>query len=395
MTERTLRGRAAVIGVGESAYYRHGKSPVPEFVLALHAILAACEDAGIRPQEIDGFSSYSNDRNGPVRLAAALDIEELRYATMHWEGGGGGMAAAVGNAATAVATGVANCVVAFRGLAQGEVGRFGQALRSRGKVWGSQAYTSPYGVGSPGQFFAFKYTRWLHEHGGVGMAAQKAVSLASYFHAQQNPRAVMHGRPLTSEAYDDSRMIVEPWRLYDFCQENDGAAAIIVTTPERAKDGPHRPVYVLAAAQGANRGWGRSIMNSPTYPTANFGLMAPRLWEMAQVSPADVDVVQAYENFTGAVVMSLVEHGICEAEAVDEVLTFENLTAPSGRWPLNTSGGNLAEAYVHGLNLAIEGVRQLRLESVNQVPDPKVCLVAGGPMTAPISDLVFGTADTL
>jgi acetyl-CoA acetyltransferase len=123
--------------------------------------------------------------------------------------------------------------------------------------------------------------------------------------------------------------------------------------------------------------------------------MARRLWEMAGFGPDDVDVVQAYENFTGAVVMSLVEHGICEPEAADEVLTFENLTAGSGRWPLNTSGGNLAEAYVHGLNLAVEGVRQLRGESVNQVADPEVCLVAAGPMTAPISDLVLGTEATL
>jgi len=395
MSERTLRGKAAISGVGESVYYRHGRSPVPEFVLTLHAILAACEDAGVHPSDIDGFSSYAMDRNGPVRLAAALNVREMRYATMHWEGGGGGMAAAVGNAATAVATGQANCVVAFRGLAQGEVGRFGRSFRTSGKVWGGQAYNAPYGVGSPGQFFAFKFQRWMHEHGGVGLKAQKAVSLASYHHAQQNPRAVMHGRPLTSEAYDESRMIVEPWRLYDFCQENDGAAAIIVTTPERAREGAHRPVYLLAAAQGANQGWGRGVMNSPTYATANFTQMAARLWEMAGVTADDVDVVQAYENFTGAVVMSLVEHGICEPEAADEVLTFENLTAGSGRWPLNTSGGNLAEAYVHGLNLAVEGVRQLRGDSVNQVADPNVCLVAAGPMTAPISDLVLGTEATL
>jgi acetyl-CoA acetyltransferase len=395
MPKRTLRGQAAIIGVGESTYYRYGQSPDLEFVLTLKAIMAACEDAGIRTEEIEGFCSYAMDRNGPIRLAAALGVNDLRYSVMQWDGGGGGMAAAIGNAAAGVATGQADYVVVLRGLSQGQFGRFGRSRTTEGHISGDFAYQNPYGIGSAGQMYAFKYQRWMHEHGGVGLKAQRAVSLASYHHAQQNPRAVMHGRPLTGDDYDNSRMIVEPWRLYDFCQENDGAAALVLTSPERARDAAHPPVYVLGAAQGANQSWGRSIMNSPTYATSNFTTVAPRLWKMAELSPLDVDNVQSYENFTGAVVMSLVEHGLCEAEAVDEVLTFENLTAPAGRWPLNTAGGNLAEAYVHGLNHAIEGVRQLRGESVNQVPNARVSLVTAGPLTAPVSDLVLGTADTL
>jgi acetyl-CoA acetyltransferase len=363
--------------------------------LVLKAIFAACEDAGISPKQVDGFCSYSNDRNGPVRLAAAIGSAELKFGIMQWEGGGGGMAAAIGNAAMGVATGQADYVVVLRGLAQGEYGRFGRLGSAYESVSGDAAYSRPYGVGSPGQMYAFKYTRWMHEHGGIGLKAQRAVSLASYHHAQQNPRAVMFGRPITGQDYDDSRMIVEPWRLFDFCQENDGAAAMIVTSPDRAKEARHRPVYLMASAQGANESWGRGVSNSPTYGTSNFTTLAPRLWDMAKLRPEDADVVQSYENFTGGVVMSLVEHGICEADAVDEELTFENLTVPSGRIPLNTSGGNLAEAYMHGLNLAIEGVRQLRGESTNQVPGAKVALVTAGPLTAPVSDLVFGTEDVL
>ena len=154
MTERTLRGQAAVVGVGESAYFGHGRSPEPEFVLTLRAVLAACQDAGIRPGQVDGFSSYAMDRSGPVRLASALDIDELRFSVMQWDGGGGGMAAAVANAAAAVATGQADYVVALRGLAQGQVGRFGQSLRQSGEISGRQKYTAPYGLGSPAQFFA-------------------------------------------------------------------------------------------------------------------------------------------------------------------------------------------------------------------------------------------------
>jgi acetyl-CoA acetyltransferase len=394
MTGRTLRGAAAIIGIGESDYSRHGQATEAQFVLALRAILAACADAALAPTAIDGFASYADDRNSPTRLAAALDIDELRLSVMQWDGGGGGMAGAIGNAAAAIATGQADYVVVLRGLAQGEYGRFGRS-RGRGEISGRQAFTAPYGVGSPGQAFAFVFQRWMHEHGGVGLEAQRAVSLASYHHAQQNERAIMHGRPLTAETYDAARMIVEPWRLFDCCQESDGAAALILTAPERARDHPREPVYVLASAQGSARGWGRSVMNAPDFATANFRTIASRLWAMAQLSPADVDVVQSYENFTGGVVMNLVEHGLCDAEAVDEVLTFDNLVAPSGRIPINTSGGNLAEAYIHGLNLALEAVRQLRGESPNQVPDARVSLVSAGPMTAPASDLVLGTADVL
>ena len=120
--ERSLRGRVAVIGVGETAYYKHGQAPDPEFKLALKAIVAACEDAGISPKQVDGFASYSNDRSDPSRLAAALGIDDLRFANMQWGGGGGGGSGAIGNAAAAIATGMAECVVVFRALAQGSSG---------------------------------------------------------------------------------------------------------------------------------------------------------------------------------------------------------------------------------------------------------------------------------
>ena len=128
MSDRTIRGKTAVVGIGETPYYKHGQSPDAEFVLALKAILRACEDAGIDAKEIDGFASYSNDRSEPSRIAAALGINELRFSNMNWGGGGGGVAAAVGNAAAAVAVGYADCVVAFRSLAQGQFRRFGHRL---------------------------------------------------------------------------------------------------------------------------------------------------------------------------------------------------------------------------------------------------------------------------
>ena len=388
-----MRGSVAVVGIGESAYYKRGGSPDPEFVLALRAILAACADAGIDPRAVDGFASYAGDRNEPTRLAAALGIRELRFANMQWGGGGGGGSGAVGNAAAAVASGMADCVVVFRALAQGQFGRFGGGSTAA-TVSGNGALSSPYGLMSAAQQFAMRATRLFHEH-GVAPETQRAVALASYHHAQQNPRAVMHGRPLTADAYDESRWIVEPWHLFDCCQENDGAAALIVVDADRAADFPHRPVYLLGAAQGAGYRESASVHNPPHYASSCFEHVAPRLYDMARIKPSDVDVTQAYENFTGGVVMALIEHGLCTYESANEVLSFENLIAPSGSLPLNTSGGNLAECYVHGFELQIEAVRQLRGESSNQVPEAQVGLVISGPMVTPATDLLFGTAEAL
>jgi acetyl-CoA acetyltransferase len=393
VTTRTLRGTVAVVGVGESRYYRRGGSPDPEFVLALQAILAACADAGVDPRDVDGFASYAGDRNEPNRLAAALGTRSLRFANMQWGGGGAGGAAAVANAAAAIATGMAECVVVFRALAQGQFGRFGGGT-SAATVSGGAALSAPYGLMSAAQQFAMRMQRFMHDH-GVGPDTQRAVALASYHHAQQNPRAVMHGRPLTEEGYDESRWIVEPWRLFDCCQENDGAAALVLVPAERAADFPHAPVYLLGAAQGAGHRDAAPAHNAPSYASACFETIAPRLYDMAGVGPADVDVVQCYENFTGGVVMSLIEHGLCLGDDPNEVLVVDNLLAPGGRLPLNTSGGNLAECYVHGFELEVEAVRQLRGQSCNQVPDASVALVAAGPMVTPASNLLLGTAEAL
>lgn len=391
--KQTLRGQVAVVGVGETVYYRHGQSPDAEFKLALKAILSACADAGMDPRQIDGFASYSDDRSEATRLAAALGLPRLRSSTMQWGGGGGGCCAAVANGAAAIATGQADCVVVFRSLAQGQHGRFGRTT-GVDTVSGEKAYLMPYGVLSPPQRFAMRAQRYMHEH-GVRQEALRAIALASYQHAQANPRAVMHGRPLDEARYDASRWIAEPFHLFDCCMENDGAAALILVDAERARDFPHKPVYLLGAASGSGYRFAAHPHNSPEYASANFGTVAQDLYDMAKVTPADVGVVQSYENFTGGVVMALAEHGFFKPEEANEFLTLENLTAPRGRLPLNTSGGNLAECYMHGFELVLEAVRQVRGTSVNQAPRHDVALVVGGPMVAPVSNLMLGSEAVL
>jgi acetyl-CoA acetyltransferase len=205
----------------------------------------------------------------------------------------------------------------------------------------------------------------------------------------------MRGRPLTPEAYDASRWIVEPFRLFDCCLENDGAAALVLVSAERARDLPQKPAYLLGVAQGSEYRNAARGHNAPLYATSSFTTVAPHLYEMAGVTAKEVDVVQSYENFTGGVLMSLVEHGFFAPEEANEFLSMDNLLAPGGRLPLNTSGGNLAECYMHGLELQIEAVRQLRGQSTSQVPDARVSMVISGPMVTPVSSLILGSAAAL
>jgi acetyl-CoA acetyltransferase len=387
VTKRSLRGRVAVIGIGESEYFKAGAADLPEFKLLLNAVFAACKDAGIDAREIDGFASFGNERNEATRLATALDIHQLRSATMQWGGGGGGCAAAVANGAAAIAAGLSDCVLVYRSLAQGQFGRFGQAAPVS-SVSGDMAYQMPYGVLAPPQKFAMRVQRFMHQY-QVSQHALRAVALASYHHAQANPRAVMYGKPLSAEKYDASRLIAEPFHLYDCCMENDGAAALLLVDAERAEGFHETPVYLMGAASGAERRFAASPHNNPDYASANYGTVARDLYRMAEIEAKDVGSVQCYENFTGGVVMALAEHGFYHAEDADQFLTLERLLAPAGALPLNTSGGNLGECYIQGFELMLEAVRQVRGRSTSQALRHDVALVVGGPMVAPASSVLF------
>jgi acetyl-CoA acetyltransferase len=381
-----------VVGVGESSYYRPGEAKETEFQLAVTAVLRAVEDAGLRPDDIDGFTSYAGDRNDPNRMSAALGVKETRFAAMAWGGGGNGVAGAVALADAAISAGYANHVVAFRSLAQGQFGRFGQS-RAAGRIEGRQAFRVPYGLVSAAMMYAMIAKRYMHEH-GITADALAEISLNSYANAQRNPRAIRYGRPITREDYFNSRWIVEPFRLFDCCQENDGAAAVIVTSAERARDLKKPPVYVRAAAQGmeyrADAGGALGAgYSDPEFPTAHYRTVARDLWQRAGCGPSEVQVAQFYENFTGMVVMALCELGFSTPDQIESWLKAGNIRWPDGALPINTSGGNLAEAYIHGFELVNEAVRQVRGESTSQVKNVHNSLVVSGPGAIPASVVLF------
>jgi acetyl-CoA acetyltransferase len=198
---------------------------------------------------------------------------------------------------------------------------------------------------------------------------------------------------LDDETYATSRWIAEPFRLFDCSRENDGAAALLLTTTDAAASLRARPVHVIAAVGSKPMNWGETLDNDDAYSSSGFKSLAKRLWATTGLSPDDIDVVQVYENFTGAAVSSLIDHGFCTIENAGEVLTLDNLTAPSGRLPINTSGGNVGEGFVHGIGLALEAVRQIRGESFNQVPNARLSMLLGGPGDVLVSSAIFGSKE--
>jgi acetyl-CoA acetyltransferase len=384
-----LRGATAIIGIGQTPYYKRGTSPDPELKLCLRAIVAACEDAGIDPKEIDGFISYASERSDAQKLMPALGTREVRFASLAWIHGGG-IPGALSIAASAIIAGQAEVVVVYRSMAESSHQRLRVAVAQNDTA----AQYLVNGLDSPAQILALRSQRLL-EADGVPASTMKAMAQAAYYHARNNPRAYGRNTILDDETYDNARLIAEPYKLFDCSRENDAAVAVIVVSAERAKHLAKTPAYILSAPMGTLEGGGALEENIRPYSCAGQLGVARRMWAESGYGPADVDVLQVYQNMTGLGVGSLIDHGFCTAESAGEVITFENLIAPNGKLPVNTSGGDLAEGFVHGMGLLTEAVRQLRGESTNQVPNARLSLMTGGPGDTMTSTALLGTYDTL
>lgn len=383
------RRKAHIVGIGESVYTRRGGiADKTQFQLTAETIVAALNEAGLAVGDADGLASFSNDANDAPLMAVALGLKQLRHTSMVWGGGGGGACGAVAHACAAVEAGQAEIVVVYRGLCQGQGRRFGR--HGEGRVHGNFVY--PFGLFAPAQMFALLVRRYFHETGSDPDALAE-IALSARENANRNPRAVMHDRVLTREAYFASRWIAEPLRLFDCCLETDGAAAVVVTTAERAADLAGLSVEVVCAAQGGGPGWGSGPLGShnmpePDYASSNSRLLAGHIFSCAGMSPSDIDVAQIYDHFSGLVLMALEDYGFCGRGEAAEFVTSGAIRR-GGRLPINTAGGQLSEAYVHGMNLITEGVRQLRGTSTSQVADARTCLVTGGLGVSPTSALIL------
>ena len=385
--------QACIVGIGETAYTRWGQMrDRGEWSLACEAVINAAADAGLDIDQVDGLASFSNDSSLPWLMQQALGLPRLGFNSMVWGGGGSGTCGAIAHAVAAVETGQANYVAVLRSLCQTEGHRYGQA--GGYNELPHLSFMQPFGMFSPPIMIAPMVQRYMHEFGAKPEHLGE-IALSCRANAHRNPRAVMGGRPLTMDDYLTSRIIAEPLRLYDCCQENDGACALIVTTLERARNLRPKPIRILAAAQGGAAGWGDGALGSHNMPIDEYGkgngaVLAKQVYVQAGLTPQDIDCLQIYDHFTGCVLMSLENFGFCGRGEAGPFVADGNIRWPNGRYPLNTSGGHLSEAYIHGLNLAVEGVRQLRGESTAQVQDAETCLVTAGISASPMSAAILG-----
>jgi acetyl-CoA acetyltransferase len=374
----------AIAGIGQTEFSKNiGR---PERTIALEAITAACDDAGIDPATIDGLVKFSLENTMEVEIARNLGMPNIRFFADVAYGGGAGCGA-VGHAALAIASGQADTVVVWRARNRGSGGR---PWASKGnRMAGDFQWSHPWGLSRPVDQIAMLARRHMHEYGST-VEQLGAVAVAQREHAMNNPAATMR-TPMTLEDYLSARFISEPLRLFDCCLESDGALAVVLTSAERARDLRKPPVLISGYAQGVGPDhyvmWNyftRDPLDSP----GNYA--ARDLWRNAGMGPGDIDVVQLYDAFSPLVIISLEAYGFCKPGEGGPFAESGALRADGGSLPCNTSGGGLSEAYVHGMNLVVEGVRQLRGESSNQVA-AETCMVSSG-NGVPTSALVLRKA---
>jgi len=369
--------RACIVGIGETKYTRGTGSGLSLVGLQLQAAARAIENAGLSNKRIDGLMPFPG-LGTAEEFAANLGTENLRFAaTINM--GGAAPVASLQTAAMAVNSGAADYVLIMGGWNAYSGSRTREAviadtsaLPGRGIA---RDYYLPYGLTAPPQWYALLARRHMHEF-GTTQAQLGAIAVTMRKHAQRNPNAVMCGKTLTLEQYLASPVIADPYRLFDCCLETDGAAAVVVTSAERARDLQQTPVRILGAA-AAQPYPADEITNRKDVFTTGLTVAAPRAFAAAGVTPPDVDFAQIYDCFTFEVLQQIEEAGFC-ARGEGGAFVEGGRIELGGALPINTHGGLLSEAHVLGINHIVEAVKQLRHDAgERQVPDAQVGVVTG------------------
>ena len=361
--------------------------------LACEAVVAALDDAGIHPSEVDGFACFGPENNPEIEIARHTGMNELTFfGRVHY--GGGAACGTVHQAAMAVASGAADVVVCYRAFNERSGRRFGAGVQDIQPAPTAERaqfnWYAPMGLLTPAAWVAMVARRYMHEYGATSEDFGR-VAVADRKHAANNPKAWFYNEPITLEQHQASRWIAEPLHLLDCCQETDGGQALVVTSVERARDLANRPAVIASVAQGT--GVDQHVMTSfyrdDIAQLPEMGVVARQLWAGSGLTPADIQTAILYDHFTPYVLMQLEEFGFCgRGEAKDFVR--DGAIEMGGRLPINTHGGQLGEAYIHGMNGIAEGVRQIRGTSVNPVSNVENVLVTAG-TGVPTSGLILST----
>ncbi len=387
-----LRGAAAIVGIGATEFSKaSGRS---ELQLACEAVLAAIADAGLKPSDVDGMVTFTAESSSEIHVARNTGIGDLTFFS-RVPHGGGAACGTVAQAAAAIATGLASVVVCWRAFNErsGERYGLGQANRPMDTNADRAAYSwmTPYGLSTPAQWVAMFARRYMHEYAATSEDFGR-VAVVDRKHAATNPNAWFYERPITLEEHQASRWIAEPLHLLDCCQETDGGQAMVLVSAERARDLPNRPATVLAGAQGSGKD--QHMMTSYYRPSISgipeMGLVGDQLWAQSGLRPGDVQAAILYDHFTPFVLPQLEELGFCGRGEAAGFIADGNLEL-DGRLPMNTHGGQLGEAYLHGMNGIAEAVRLVRGTSVNQPPSVTSVVVTAG-TGVPTSGLLLGAS---
>ncbi len=376
----SLKDRAAIAGIGQTEFSRRaGRS---ELQLACESITAALAEAGVPAGDVDGLVSYTIDPVEETELVRSVGFREIAWSSRVPYGGGGSMGVLL-HAASAVVSGAANTVVAYRAVrARSGASRFGAAKTAPSPTSAHSGTTAmqwcmPFGVLTPASWMSLNATRYMHDFGVTSADFGRAVvQLRAY--AATNPAAWGYQNPISLEDHQASRWIAEPCiRLFDCCQETDGSVAIVITSAERAAD-LGKQLVVIAAASGA--GLFEQEIASDHYRRQLSVMdgsvaLARRLFDDRGIRRDDIDVAMVYDAFSPILLMQLEALGFCGIGEAKDFVADGNL-ALDGSLPCNTHGGLIGEGYIHGLNLVLEATRQLRGTAVNQVPDARAVLVS-------------------
>lgn len=384
----TLKNQAAIAGIGMTEFSK--KSGVSELSLAAQCIKAACDDAGLDPSEVDGLVSYTLDSTDEIEVARAVGTGDLRlFSKINY--GGGAAVGTILQAAMAVATGVANNVVCYRAMNGRSGKRMGQGVS--GNIISSDlihwSWYLSYGMLTPGSWIAMIANKYMHKY-GVTSEDLGRVAISQRNYSQVNPRSFFYGKPLTMEEYLASKMIAEPLRLYDFCQETDGGCAILITSRERARDLKQKPAVIRGVVQASTQGQEQmtSFYRSELDSLPEMEMAARLVYQQSGLSPDDIDAACLYDAFTSEIIMQLESFGFCgRGEGKDMVR--DGALDIDGRLPNNTHGGLLSEGYIHGMNNIAEAARLIRGTSTSQPKSVNHVLVSSG-VGVPTGAMILG-----
>ncbi len=357
--------KSAIVGIANTEFSKNsGRS---ELQLAAEAVRDALKDAGLSPADVDGMTTFTLDNTDEIELARAVGIGDLTFYS-RVPHGGGAATGLVHQAVMAVASGMAECVVCYRALNGRSGHRYssgvsGPLLTADAIHWG---WYTPYGLMTPASWVAMYSQRYMHLTTDC-QDAMFEIAQAQRDYAVRNPAAFFYEQPFSREDYDQAKKIVSPLKLLDCCQESDGGSAVIITTAERARDLRHTPVAIKGVGQAAaaNMESMTSFYRPEIAAIPSMDIAAREAYQQSGLSAADIDAAVIYDAFTPIVLWQLESWGFCEPYTAPQFV-LDGAFRPDGRLPTNTHGGQLSEAYIHGVNGVVEAAKLVRGDSVNQ-----------------------------